>query len=447
MSDPVTKVEIEDVLSSIRKLVSEDARGAEGERSAPESRADGPEGPSAPERPTQRPDRLVLGPALRVDAGRGAEGPLQESSGAPVQDTPQDLPSEPVLLTDDQRADTARLDDIPGDARLAEFGPVENTPARAEEASEEATEEKSRLHLSRMIEEEVLAALNKPDQGPAPVEAQTGEARAPSPAPAEDRDGAGEASAAAEEEAPLHHVEDAGSGMSASEVLAFTHTPRRDAGVDAEEGPGAEDASDEARPADLHEGETEEASLADPAGNAGSDAWDHHTADHHTADHHTADHHTGEDAAASEATAAPAGDLESKIAALERLVASDQGAFDEDRFEEEDALSHRSGELDWPDHAEETGALGALEQAAEPSNVLQSRLWMASPPPEAAAPETQSPALSLDEVGLDEEMLRDMVAEIVRQELQGALGERITRNVRKLVRREIHRMLITQELD
>lgn len=48
---------------------------------------------------------------------------------------------------------------------------------------------------------------------------------------------------------------------------------------------------------------------------------------------------------------------------------------------------------------------------------------------------------------IDEEALRDMVSEIVRQELQGALGERITRNVRKLVRREIHRALSSHELD
>lgn len=48
---------------------------------------------------------------------------------------------------------------------------------------------------------------------------------------------------------------------------------------------------------------------------------------------------------------------------------------------------------------------------------------------------------------IDEEALRDMVSEIVRQELQGALGERITRNVRKLVRREIHRALNSHQLD
>jgi len=39
----------------------------------------------------------------------------------------------------------------------------------------------------------------------------------------------------------------------------------------------------------------------------------------------------------------------------------------------------------------------------------------------------------------DEDMLRDMVKDIIRQELQGVLGERITRNVRKLVRRELQR--------
>ena len=53
---------------------------------------------------------------------------------------------------------------------------------------------------------------------------------------------------------------------------------------------------------------------------------------------------------------------------------------------------------------------------------------------------------SADEL-LDEDALRDIVSETVREELQGALGERITRNVRKLVRREIHRALAAQELE
>jgi hypothetical protein len=54
---------------------------------------------------------------------------------------------------------------------------------------------------------------------------------------------------------------------------------------------------------------------------------------------------------------------------------------------------------------------------------------------------------NFDENILDEDALRDMVTEIVREELSGALGERITRNVRKLVRREIHRALMAREFD
>ncbi len=48
---------------------------------------------------------------------------------------------------------------------------------------------------------------------------------------------------------------------------------------------------------------------------------------------------------------------------------------------------------------------------------------------------------------LDEETLRDMVSQMVREELQGELGDRITRNVRKLVRREIQRALASREFE
>ncbi|MBT8152634.1 hypothetical protein KMP13_01720 [Epibacterium ulvae] len=47
---------------------------------------------------------------------------------------------------------------------------------------------------------------------------------------------------------------------------------------------------------------------------------------------------------------------------------------------------------------------------------------------------------------IDEDMLRDLVVEIVRKELQGSLGEKITRNVRKLVRREIQRALAAHDI-
>ena len=52
-----------------------------------------------------------------------------------------------------------------------------------------------------------------------------------------------------------------------------------------------------------------------------------------------------------------------------------------------------------------------------------------------------------EEAVLDEGMLRELVIEVIRQELQGALGERITRNVRKLVRAEIHRAIAGREFE
>lgn len=48
---------------------------------------------------------------------------------------------------------------------------------------------------------------------------------------------------------------------------------------------------------------------------------------------------------------------------------------------------------------------------------------------------------------LDEDMLREMVARLVREELQGAVGEKITRNVRRLVRREVERALTLKSLE
>ncbi len=48
---------------------------------------------------------------------------------------------------------------------------------------------------------------------------------------------------------------------------------------------------------------------------------------------------------------------------------------------------------------------------------------------------------------LDEDMLRDIVRDIIREELHGSLGERITRNVRKLVRAEINRAMVARDLE
>ena len=47
----------------------------------------------------------------------------------------------------------------------------------------------------------------------------------------------------------------------------------------------------------------------------------------------------------------------------------------------------------------------------------------------------------------DEDVLRELVRDILREELAGKMGERITRNIRKLVRAEIARSLATHEFD
>ena len=46
-----------------------------------------------------------------------------------------------------------------------------------------------------------------------------------------------------------------------------------------------------------------------------------------------------------------------------------------------------------------------------------------------------------EETALDEDMLRDLITQVVRSELEGELGERMTRNIRKLVRREVFSIL------
>lgn len=48
---------------------------------------------------------------------------------------------------------------------------------------------------------------------------------------------------------------------------------------------------------------------------------------------------------------------------------------------------------------------------------------------------------------IDEEVLHELVRELLTEELQGPFGERITRNIRKLVRAEIGKALAARDLD
>ena len=100
------------------------------------------------------------------------------------------------------------------------------------------------------------------------------------------------------------------------------------------------------------------------------------------------------------------------------------------------------------DHGKDSASEAAAKHAAPPDFAPEPQPEIKSErPSQRDMADEDTFAFASDDQLIDEEALRDLVGDIVRAELQGALGERITRNVRKLVRREIHRALTAQELE
>ncbi|WP_428928407.1 hypothetical protein [Marinibacterium sp. SX1] len=128
--------------------------------------------------------------------------------------------------------------------------------------------------------------------------------------------------------------------------------------------------------------------------------------------------------------------LQAKIAALEAQLAAGQPApmpaAVDDTEDEPELPESNVTQGHWQPRADE---VSDEEAAAEAADALR----------EAQA--ANADIFGTEEAVLDEDSLRELVIDMVREELQGALGERITRNVRKLVRREIHRALAAQDLD
>ncbi len=382
MSDPVTNVEIEDVLSSIRRLVAEEVRAT----------------PVA--RRPEKPGRLVLTAAQRV----------KDAAPEPAR------ASDPVLLTQPvvpgiPQGESA-IDEIPGEARLAEFGRVEgafpdiesldlaeDAAERADDAHEqdvvedgwqsEAGDDASRSELNRLIEKEVSAALGLSE--------------------ADDTDAQSDESDWADE---------------------LSDEDWQD--IEEEQADASEFRADESKAEDHDVSET-------AAERSDASDWVEPEGEHH------------EDTVPVQS---PPQTLEDKVAALGRLVARGNEDFEEERDRPDaDDLSAVSEPMTWPEAPYED----AEEQPVEPGmNVLHAQDAWPQPQSYTAPAEDEpvitnavqtrdnDPAFALE---IDEETLRQMVVDIVRQELQGALGERITRNVRKLVRREIHRMLISQDFE
>ncbi|KAB2540556.1 hypothetical protein AL035_16950 [Salipiger aestuarii] len=160
--------------------------------------------------------------------------------------------------------------------------------------------------------------------------------------------------------------------------------------------------------------------------------------------------------------------LVAKIAALEGLIASrsDDSAPKPEDDGETASFVHRAVEsMNWEDHGgndasaipPDLGRVAAScdENSTQDALVLGGPPWRGSHTPDETVAKHDAQPVAMQAASpqgsamaaIDPAMLRGLVSDIVRQELQGALGERITRNVRKLVRREIHRMLVSQELE
>ena len=425
MSEPVTNVEIEDVLSSIRKLVSN--------RPKAETQQDAPT-------PTDE-DRLVLTPALRVDEDDESHqdhshhdhshDDRHDDPDRPSADTPE-LTGDAQAAQDAQDAQAAPQDqDLPQDAASDPDAAAEDPPA---EDRETAADEVCHDHATPDSDQ----ADDWQDSAPDPAPQAEGDAK-------DDMEAGGEAAAPAPETAE----------PSIDQILAS---------VEAAEDAPEDTASEAQRPIDDDQDDTAaQAQAADQADDA-----------------HDAPEGQAPDPGAQRAPSA----LEARVAGFEAVVNSRQEQWEPDGTTDDAYSGSDVGALPWEDHMPEpedtSGAEYGYDSDAEGSDFADipeaerveevfaeeleadddpaqadDHMPEPDPTPEPAAmaaafdatPSEDDLAQIAEEAVLDEDMLRDMVAEIVRQELQGSLGERITRNVRKLVRREIHRALASQDFE
>ncbi len=358
MSDPVSRAEIEDILASIRRLVSEDARFEPG-------RAPGRGGRGG------RPGRLVLTPSLRV----AAPGPQvdaderDQASGAGtavVADVEADRPAvEPA-----GNADPLGHCADPGE-HVEPWRDPEATLFEAVRGEGVGGEDGECGHGT-------LSAFSAESENPHA-------ARQPGRPPGDGCDDP--------DLQPLPGGEDAGD-----------HAPEKEAG-----GAGCED-DQGARSGVAPEG-------GSPSGreDAGADSRDSPSC--------PAEGGADDDMAGG---GVRADSLSAKIKALEAAIGRSREMFEPDSAGSDDyAGTPPVGTISWEDHDASDPAADAQRMPGGGDGDI----------------------IATEEAVLDEAALRDLVAEIVREELQGRLGERITRNVRKLVRREINRALAMRDFE
>jgi hypothetical protein len=410
MSDPVTNAEVEDVLSSIRRLVSEDKR------------------PLKPGNVAVANDRLVLTPSLRVQDP--VEGDSQFEGGSIH---PQEQSQEQAQEPQPARGNLDSNDEAPFDFDRGSEGQKSEAPQNSENAqsleplvlTQEA--ESPEPVPEEWITEEVDApsATEEVQQPPEPVETYAEQDEEPQ----ENAEGHDWEEDVWDAEEPQDHQEQSADLTQPQQDDASTDVA---AFFDSSEQSDNSDMAETPEPSEDNENEKSDNVLSMSA--------------------------------ASAALGASTG-LSAKIAALETAIGGISDNFEPETAGQDIYAATKPDAMAWEDVKEKAAAeetpsdfahdnqsagqafdaatgFDAGEQIAETigEGVEETVL-------EAAAAGVTASALASAPPTLDEAALRDLVGEIVRAELQGALGERITRNVRKLVRREIHRALTAQELE
>lgn len=96
-------------------------------------------------------------------------------------------------------------------------------------------------------------------------------------------------------------------------------------------------------------------------------------------------------------------------------------------------------DTDWADAAEAHVIAELAGQAVQDSVIEKAQSTFRNP--------SFAQASRVQDMMLDEPALRSLIQTIFREEMAGPIGERITRNIRKLVRAEVGRMLAAHELE
>ncbi|MGY3438002.1 MULTISPECIES: hypothetical protein [unclassified Marinovum] len=385
MSDPVKSSEIEDVLSSIRRLVSEEARSDKQAR-----RNDAPKAPAnVPERvreKTPEADALVLTPALRVHSGGLSRDEAEVGRVAREPDALRDAVMNVVadVVEEEAEAQVAAAIDPVADTTPKPDTDEYDAPEAAEyDAPEDADEEPEAVdHSTETMNNSV------PDTAEVASEPSVAE---PAAHIARDDD-------LPEPPAAAETLE---SKLTALEALI---AGRNEAAVQ--------------QPSAAHEAET-------------AQEWEDHLPEADTSE-------APQDAAAVHDTAIAEAGLEDEQAGLD---AAEEAHAPEDVPPQAEIAEDFAADLS--DHVDEAPAASPSPKIQRPVIALAE----ARPGPEDAEEDEAVLPGREEDHSIDESVLRQMVVDIVREELQGALGERITRNVRRLVRREIHRALASHELD